>query len=279
MPPMKIYRQMVAHSRCPDTFFKQPDWLRVSRPWQVLEELAECLPQNEQVRQIYTQLPESTPLSLDCEALFVGNSRAVRVVNRHWPVVDFPIYGNRGTNGIEGSLSVAAGYAMASTGKVLCILGDLSFFYDVNALWNRQLDGRLRILLLNNGRGGHLLCSTRPECVASSAGLRGWPRTKRRRAASQIVIIVFTIRLQPIIWRRPWISTQRLCWPCLLIATSSLKYSSPNNSQLLCEIGSPFVNIKRFCSISSRESPASRSIARAIATLSRRLPSWRFQMP
>ena len=105
------------------------------------------------MRQIYAQLPESTPLSLDCKALFVGNSRAVRVVNSHWPVVDFPIYGNRGTNGIEGSLSVAAGYAMASTGKVLCILGDLSFFYDVNALWNRQLDGRLRILLLNNGRG------------------------------------------------------------------------------------------------------------------------------
>ena len=42
---------------------------------------------------------------------------------------------------------------MASTGKVLCIIGDLSFFYDVNALWNRRLDGRLRILLLNNGRG------------------------------------------------------------------------------------------------------------------------------
>ena len=42
---------------------------------------------------------------------------------------------------------------MVAEGKVLCILGDLSFFYDVNALWNRQLDGRLRILLLNNGRG------------------------------------------------------------------------------------------------------------------------------
>ena len=140
-------------AQCPDTFFKQPDWLRTPHPWQVLEELADCLPQNEQVRQIHTQLPAQTALSLDCEALFVGNSRAVRVVNRHWPVVNFPIYGNRGTNGIEGSLSVAAGFSMASTGKVLCIIGDLSFFYDVNALWNRRLDGRLRILLLNNGRG------------------------------------------------------------------------------------------------------------------------------
>ena len=35
-----------------------------------------------------------------------------------------------------------------------CIIGDLSFFYDRNALWNRNLRGNLRILLLNNGGGG-----------------------------------------------------------------------------------------------------------------------------
>ena len=36
---------------------------------------------------------------------------------------------------------------------MLCIIGDLSFFYDANALWNQHLDGRLRILLLNNQCG------------------------------------------------------------------------------------------------------------------------------
>ncbi|MBQ2196142.1 MAG: 2-succinyl-5-enolpyruvyl-6-hydroxy-3-cyclohexene-1-carboxylic-acid synthase, partial [Prevotella sp.] len=30
----------------------------------------------------------------------------------------------------------------------------LSFFYDQNALWNQNLRGNLRILLLNNGKGG-----------------------------------------------------------------------------------------------------------------------------
>ena len=34
------------------------------------------------------------------------------------------------------------------------MIGDLSFFYDQNALWNQNLRGNLRILLLNNGRGG-----------------------------------------------------------------------------------------------------------------------------
>lgn len=37
--------------------------------------------------------------------------------------------------------------------KVFCILGDLSFFYDQNALWNQNLNGSLRIIVLNNGGG------------------------------------------------------------------------------------------------------------------------------
>ena len=42
---------------------------------------------------------------------------------------------------------------------VFCVIGDLSFFYDQNALWNQNLRGNLRILLLNNGKGGifHML--------------------------------------------------------------------------------------------------------------------------
>ena len=57
-------------------------------------------------------------------------------------------------NGIEGSLSTAAGFSVVTDEKVLCVIGDLSFFYDQNALWNQNLKGNFRILLLNNGRGG-----------------------------------------------------------------------------------------------------------------------------
>ena len=38
--------------------------------------------------------------------------------------------------------------------RVFCVIGDLSFFYDQNALWNQNLKGNFRILLLNNGKGG-----------------------------------------------------------------------------------------------------------------------------
>ncbi|MBK5194923.1 MAG: 2-succinyl-5-enolpyruvyl-6-hydroxy-3-cyclohexene-1-carboxylic-acid synthase, partial [Proteiniphilum sp.] len=60
---------------------------------------------------------------------------------------------NRGTNGIEGSLSTAVGYAAASERLTFLLIGDLSFFYDMNGLWNRHLSPHLRILLNNNGAG------------------------------------------------------------------------------------------------------------------------------
>lgn len=86
-----------------------------------------------------------------CSASHYANSTSVRlgcIYSRNY------IHCNRGVNGIEGSLSTAAGYSLVREEKVFCVIGDLSFFYDQNALWNRNLRGNLRILLLNNGGGG-----------------------------------------------------------------------------------------------------------------------------
>jgi 2-succinyl-5-enolpyruvyl-6-hydroxy-3-cyclohexene-1-carboxylate synthase len=86
-------------------------------------------------------------------ALHLGNSMSVRWASRHITGGLFPVYCNRGTNGIEGSVSAAVGTTLSENGNVLLIIGDLSFFYDVNALWNNELGGNLRILLLNNNGG------------------------------------------------------------------------------------------------------------------------------
>ena len=80
-----------------------------------------------------------------------ANSTAIRLANSF---AKHPVFCNRGVNGIEGSLSTAAGCSVVSDTEVYCVIGDLSFFYDQNALWNQNLQGNLRILLLNNGRGG-----------------------------------------------------------------------------------------------------------------------------
>ena len=83
--------------------------------------------------------------------LHFANSQPVRLANlfarQH-------VRCNRGVNGIEGTTSAAAGCAAVTGHRVLCVTGDLSFFYDQNALWNSNLHGNLRILLLNNGGGG-----------------------------------------------------------------------------------------------------------------------------
>ena len=85
--------------------------------------------------------------------LHLGNSSSVRYAlmsegNKHITYLS-----NRGTSGIDGCLSTAVGYACISDKVNTVILGDLSFFYDSNALWNNYLNSKLRIIVMNNGGG------------------------------------------------------------------------------------------------------------------------------
>ena len=61
---------------------------------------------------------------------------------------------NRGTSGIEGSLSTALGFArQRAEERHFIFIGDLSFFYDLNALGLPEVGNNVRVLLLNNQRG------------------------------------------------------------------------------------------------------------------------------
>lgn len=80
-----------------------------------------------------------------------ANSSAIRLANSF---AQHPVWCNRGVNGIEGSLSTAAGFSCVTDKRVYCVIGDLSFFYDQNALWNQNLKGNLRVIILNNHCGG-----------------------------------------------------------------------------------------------------------------------------
>ena len=64
------------------------------------------------------------------------------------------MFANRGTSGIEGSTSTAIGSSVNSDSPVTLITGDLSFFYDVNALWNKHIPSSFRIIIINNSGGG-----------------------------------------------------------------------------------------------------------------------------
>ncbi len=89
-------------------------------------------------------------LMLKGDIVYYANSSAVRIGARY---AHHYMRCNRGLNGIEGSLSTAVGASLVTDKNVYCVIGDLSFFYDQNALWNQHLPRNLRILLLNNGGG------------------------------------------------------------------------------------------------------------------------------
>jgi 2-succinyl-5-enolpyruvyl-6-hydroxy-3-cyclohexene-1-carboxylate synthase len=62
---------------------------------------------------------------------------------------------NRGANGIDGVVSSALGVAAYGAGPVVLVLGDISFYHDMNGLLAaRSYNLNLVIVLLNNDGGG-----------------------------------------------------------------------------------------------------------------------------
>ena len=88
------------------------------------------------------------------QVVHFGNSSTIRYAQLFQWHDSLKIFCNRGTSGIDGSVSTAVGAAVSSKEPVLLITGDLSFFYDSNALWNDHIPSNFRIIVLNNQGGG-----------------------------------------------------------------------------------------------------------------------------
>lgn len=92
------------------------------------------------------KIPEDSILEL-------GNSTTIRYQQLFFEEKNFTYRCNRGTSGIDGSLSSAIGGAVVSKKNVVLILGDISFFYDSNGMWNNYTPSSFRVILINNGGG------------------------------------------------------------------------------------------------------------------------------
>jgi 2-succinyl-5-enolpyruvyl-6-hydroxy-3-cyclohexene-1-carboxylate synthase len=107
------------------------------------------LDEGKAVMELAKMLPENS-------TLFVGNSMPIRDVDTFFHVNDksIRILANRGANGIDGVVSSAAG-AGASAGRAYLLIGDLSFFHDLNGLLMAKMHRlNLCIILINNNGGG-----------------------------------------------------------------------------------------------------------------------------
>ncbi|MGB5418853.1 2-succinyl-5-enolpyruvyl-6-hydroxy-3-cyclohexene-1-carboxylic-acid synthase [Algibacter sp.] len=83
-----------------------------------------------------------------------GNSSTIRYIQLFKIQKSIEVFCNRGTSGIDGSTSTAIGCAVATEKPTVLITGDLSFFYDSNALWNNYIPKNFRIVVVNNQGGG-----------------------------------------------------------------------------------------------------------------------------
>lgn len=86
--------------------------------------------------------------------LQLANSSTIRYSQLFDLDATLKVYCNRGTSGIDGSTATAIGASIVSESATVLITGDLSFFYDSNALWNNYMRNDFRIILINNSGGG-----------------------------------------------------------------------------------------------------------------------------
>jgi 2-succinyl-5-enolpyruvyl-6-hydroxy-3-cyclohexene-1-carboxylate synthase len=100
---------------------------------------------------VFNSLLKSLPKQ---SQLQIGNSSAIRYSQLFQLRKDIDVFCNRGTSGIDGSTSTAIGAATVVKKRITFITGDLSFFYDSNALWNNYMPTNFRIIVVNNEGGG-----------------------------------------------------------------------------------------------------------------------------
>ena len=98
------------------------------------------------VKRVVENIPSGSILHLSI-------NNAIRITNFFKLKDNIRVYANIGTHGIDGCLSSFLGQASAAQGLAFLIIGDLAFFYDMNALRLRHIGKNVRILMINNHGG------------------------------------------------------------------------------------------------------------------------------
>ena len=132
----------------PSTY--QQQWLKVKNEIQQTHlEYINQIPFSD--LKVYSEVFKSIPNDYIVQ---ISNSSAIRYAQLMKAHPSWKVFCNRGTSGIDGSMSTAIGAAVGSASPTVFITGDLSFFYDSNALWNKYIPQNFRVILLNNQGGG-----------------------------------------------------------------------------------------------------------------------------
>ena len=118
-----------------------------------------------EIKRLYLQMPELPfsnmwiaqqvlPLLPQNSCLHLGIYNTLR----SWDFFESPntvcCFCNTGGFGIDGNTSTLLGAALTNPERLFFgVVGDLSFFYDMNVLGNRHMPPNFRLLVVNNGKG------------------------------------------------------------------------------------------------------------------------------
>lgn len=118
---------------------------------QELDTLTEgAITEGEAVQQVVDFIPDEA-------VIFVGNSMPVRDLDTFFVPTDkqISVHANRGVSGIDGTVSTALGVAATTDKHVILLIGDLSFYHDLNSLLiAKHYNIKITVLLINNNGGG-----------------------------------------------------------------------------------------------------------------------------
>lgn len=126
--------------------------------WQAMNTLAKAalsqsddmLTEGTATQALFKEIPHQS-------TLFVGNSMAIRDVDTFFMSTDknLKVLANRGANGIDGVVSSSLGAAAGMGNRVTLLIGDLSFYHDLNGLLAaKHYQLNLTVVLINNNGGG-----------------------------------------------------------------------------------------------------------------------------
>lgn len=124
--------------------------LRISAAAQ--EELASCEELFE--GKIFSELAKVLP---ENSTVFTGNSMPIRDMDTFFPSTGTSVrfMANRGASGIDGVISTALGASAAARGRLVLVLGDVSFYHDMNGLLAaKAFKLNATIIVINNNGGG-----------------------------------------------------------------------------------------------------------------------------
>ena len=92
------------------------------------------------------------------DQFFIGNSMPIRDVDMFTPTSEKKVmtFSNRGASGIDGVVSSALGACAEKeeNSRSLLLIGDLSFYHDMNGLLAAKYGMNLTIVIINNSGGG-----------------------------------------------------------------------------------------------------------------------------